>query len=55
MIDVQASREAYYERRIDIMGWIKSESNLADGLTKVNNADLIQQVMRTGRFKVVAD
>lgn len=55
MIDIEASREAYRERKIDNMGWIRSDGNLADGLTKINKTDLIQQVMRTGRLGRIAD
>lgn len=55
MIDIQATREAYQERKIDNMGWVKSDGNIADGLTKINKMELIQHVMRTGRFDRVAD
>ena len=40
---------------IDNMGWVKSNGNLADGLTKIDKVDLIQEVMRTGKLKRVAD
>lgn len=55
MIDIQASREAYQERKIDNVGWIKSDGNLADGLTKVNKPELIQRIMRTGQLDRIAD
>lgn len=55
MIDVQAVREAYHEREIDDMGWIKSEVNLADRLTKMNKSDLIQRTISKGRLDLIAD
>lgn len=55
MIDLQATREAYNERKIDNMGWIKSCGNLADGLTKLNKPELIQHTMRTGKLQTFAD
>lgn len=55
MIDLQAAREAHQEHKIDDMGWIKSSGNLADGLTKINKPDLIQQTTRTGILDVIAD
>lgn len=55
MIDIQAGREAYQAREIDNIGWVRSDGNLADGLTKVNKVDLIQTVMRTGKLVRVAD
>lgn len=55
MIDVQAGREAYHERKIDDMGWVRSENNLADGLTKLNKPELIQRTMKTGRLDIIAD
>lgn len=35
MINVRAAREFYHLGEINIVGWIRSEENLADGLTKV--------------------
>lgn len=55
MMDTKAGREAYRERKIDDMGWVKSNGNLADGLTKLKKAELIHQVMRTRRVEVIAD
>lgn len=55
MIDIQACREAYQERKIDQIGWIKSDGNLADGLTKIDKVDLLKKVMRTGQLVWVAD
>lgn len=34
MIYIQAGHKAYQERKIDNMGWIPSEANLADGSLK---------------------
>lgn len=55
LIDVQAGREAYQQHKIENMGWIKSDWNVADGLTKINSPDLMQRVMRTGRLDRIAD
>lgn len=37
------------------MGWVKSEGNLADGLTKINKSESIQRTMRTGRLDAIAE
>lgn len=59
MIDLQACREAYREGELDDavygVGWVKSENNIADDLTKLNKVDLIQKVMRTGTLPTIAD
>lgn len=55
MIDMLTAREAYQKREIDDMGWIRSDGNLADGLTKMNKVELIQKVMRTGKLDRIAD
>lgn len=55
MIDLQACREAYQEGEIDDVGWVKSGNNVADGLTKLGKAELVQKVMRTGTLSTVAD
>lgn len=48
MIYLQACLEGKNERSTDNVGWVKSEKNLADGFTKFDKANLLQQVMRTG-------
>lgn len=55
MIDVQACREAYQERAINDVGWVKSENNVDGGLTKLRRSELVQNVMRTGTLSTVAD
>lgn len=37
------------------MGWIKSTGNLADGVTKMNKSDVLQETMRTRIINVAAD
>lgn len=54
MIDLQACREAYRERSIENVGWVKSANNVADGFTKLNKAELIQRIMRTGTIQTIA-
>lgn len=55
MVYIQAARKAYQERKIDNVWWLKSNSNLADGLTKLKIVELLKEAMRTGKFQVVAD
>lgn len=53
MIDLQACREAYDEGCIDNVGWVRSEYNVADCFTKMNKADFIQDIMRSGQLQNV--
>lgn len=46
MIDIQALRKAYKERKIDNMGWVQLAGSFVDGLTKLNKPELIQLTMR---------
>lgn len=54
MIDLQACPEAYQESAIDNIGLVKSWNNVADGRTKLNKAEVVEQVMRTGNLQAVA-
>lgn len=36
MLDLQDTREAYHEGKLDDVGWVQSENNVADELTKLN-------------------
>ena len=50
MIDLQAAREAYCAQEIDDIGWIRSNDNPADGLTKVKRWDALTELLDTGRW-----
>lgn len=54
MIDLQTCRGSYQEREIDDVVWVKSDNNVADGLTKLRKADLVKHFMRTRTLSVVA-
>lgn len=41
IIDVQAGREQYHDRKIDYMRWVKSANSFTGGLTKINKSELI--------------
>lgn len=47
MIDVSATRAAYECCEINIVGWIKSTHNVADGLTKIKRCDTIKDLLDT--------
>lgn len=49
MIDVAAAREAYKRNEISNVGLVKSEHNVADGLTKPGPCAALEAVLRTGR------
>lgn len=53
MIDLQESREASQRRKMDNIGWGKSENNPSDGLTMFYKEFLKQEVMQTGRRRVI--
>lgn len=54
MVNLHACREAYNDRSIDNVSWVRSENNVADGFTKFDRADLIQLVMKTESFSSIA-
>lgn len=50
MIDVRAEHEAFEDRKIDNVGSINSDGNLADYINDVNKPDLLQHVMGTTKL-----
>jgi len=49
MIDVAAARETYNRNEMSNVGLVKSEQNVADGLTKQRLCSALDAVLRTGR------
>lgn len=52
MIDIQAAREAYGKQEISDVGWIRSEDNPADGLTKPAPCEALERLLDTGMGNV---
>ena len=50
IIEAAAAREAYNANKIDNTNIIKSEHNLADGLTKVEPDDALNTLMKTHKL-----
>ena len=55
MIDIRAAREAYEKHEIEHLGWVKSERNIADGLTKLGRCNALEELLNTGRIDTSAD
>ncbi|CDF33317.1 unnamed protein product [Chondrus crispus] len=49
MIDIAAAREAYNENEISNVGLVRSEHNVADGLTKPKYCKALESLLRTGK------
>lgn len=52
MIDVKAAREAFERIEISNMGWIRSDENIADGLTKTGNCKTLEDLINTGILSI---
>lgn len=52
MIDIQAARESYGKQEISDIGWIRSEDNPADGLTKPTPCRALEHLLHTGSLDV---
>lgn len=48
MIDIEAAREAYARGEVSNVGWVRSEDNLVDGLTKIKKCDALHELLQTG-------
>lgn len=48
MIDIREAREAYGKQEISDVGWIRSEDNPADGLTKPAPCAALERLMDMG-------
>ena len=55
MIDVTSAREAYEAREIDNIGFVRSESNLADSLTKANKQASLFELLVTAKHVPTID
>ena len=55
MIDIQAAREAYDQSEISDVGWIVSEDNPADGLSKPKRCELLESILDSGRNELKAE
>lgn len=51
MVDIRASFEAYEKFEIRHIGWVKSEDNLAGGLTNPGKCRALEEVLTTGSLK----
>lgn len=48
LIDLATVREAYRKKEIDNIAWIRSECNLADGMTKEKRKECLSRVLEKG-------
>ena len=55
MLDIHAAREGYRTREISNIGFVRSSSNLADGLTKEKMQKALFQLLQTGKHKIQCD
>ena len=51
MIDVASAREAYQAKEIDNIGFVRSDANLADGLTKSNKQSSLYELLVTAKHE----
>ena len=49
MIDLSAVRDAYNEHEISNIGFLKSQNNPADGLTKTKHGNALDHLLKTGK------
>jgi len=52
MIDIAAAREMYKSREVSDIGHVKSEENLADGLTKKMSQAALLRLLKTGTLDI---
>ena len=55
MLDIAASREAFRDKVISDIGFVRSNKNLADGLTKEMNQSALRKFLDTGTLVVDPD
>lgn len=48
MVDVRPAKQAYENGDISDVGWIQSDYNLAEGLTKMVRCRVLEEFMDTG-------
>lgn len=54
MIDIKDKREAHSQKKISDIGWIRSNGNLADGLTKMTKCKPLEILLNTEKINAVA-
>ena len=55
IIDIAAAREVFKDHLISYIGFVRSFSNIADGVTKAMSQAALQDVLRTGKYCVRAE
>lgn len=55
MIDMRATREAYANKGIHDVGWLRSKANLAEGLTKFGRCDFPENFLSTDLLHPAVD
>lgn len=48
MIDIKSTREAYNCNEITNISWTRTNRNIADGLTKLEKCDCLEDLLDTG-------
>lgn len=52
MLDIAAAREAFREKIITDIGLVRSQHNVADGLTKPLTEEFLRQMISSGRLRI---
>ena len=52
MVDIMCLRQAYERRKITEVKQIRSDTNLADAITKVKCSDALQRLIDTNTVKI---
>lgn len=55
MLDIAASREAFRDKIISDIGFVRSNKNVADGLTKEMNQTALRTVLQSGKLSISPD
>ena len=54
MLDIYATRQGYKEQEISNIGFVRSNHNIADGLKKSKNQEVLRNVISTGKMSIEA-
>lgn len=55
MLDIAAAREGFRDRLISDIVFVRSDKNIADGLTKVMSQAMLRNFIVTGELNVIPD
>ncbi len=55
LLDIAAAREGYRRREISNIGFVRSDQNLADGLTKTMTQAALPSVLSTGKLQITPE